>query len=217
MCVAVYAGWKASYWDSVGHQGVRVPDRDQLVQQVGLRLKQLRGKFPHHLLQLFRSKTRSSIPGFRLPPVVMKINMSWNETKIYKSRPEVYLYKPPDQTLALIKQNLWGNRALGTFLVPVQVVDGVTPVILDVPAEGREAHADIKPRQRHSTDVSCHMSQYRGVHHRQVVQVPATLEVFLQDRRHTEFNNTEVTVYYNVYTAKFLNQTRLPHTDSAGF
>ena len=66
----------------------------------------------------------------------------------------------------------------------MQVVDGVAPVILNVPAEGGEAHADIKPWQRHPTDVSCHMSQYRRVHHRQIVEVPATFKVFLQDRRH---------------------------------
>lgn len=63
----------------------------------------------------------------------------------------------------------------------MEVVDGVTPVILDVPAEGGEAHANIKPGQRHAADVSCHMSQNRRVHHRQVVEVPAALEVFLQE------------------------------------
>lgn len=65
----------------------------------------------------------------------------------------------------------------------MQVVDGVAPVILNVPAEGGEAHADIKPRQRHPTDVSCYVSQNRRVHHRQVVQVPATFEVFLQKQQ----------------------------------
>lgn len=76
----------------------------------------------------------------------------------------------------------------------MQVVDGVAPMILNVPAEGGEAHANIKPGQRHPTDVSRYMSQYRRFHHRQVVEVPATLKVFLQDIRHTEFNNKGITV-----------------------
>lgn len=71
----------------------------------------------------------------------------------------------------------------------MQVIDGVAPVILDVPAERGEAHANIKPRQRHPTDVSCYMSQYRRVHHRQVVEVPATFEVFLRGEWHTQVNS----------------------------
>lgn len=71
LCITVSAfdySYMSTYWDSVGHQGVGVHDGDQLVQQVRLRLKQLWSQFPHHLLQLFCSKTRSSIPGFGLPP-----------------------------------------------------------------------------------------------------------------------------------------------------
>jgi len=71
-------------------------------------------------------------------------------------------------------------------VVPVQVVDGVAPVILNVPAKGGEAHANIKPRKCHPTDVSCYMSQNRWVHHGQVVEVPATFEVFLQEEGHTQ-------------------------------
>lgn len=65
----------------------------------------------------------------------------------------------------------------------MQVVYRVAPVILDVPAKGGEAHADVKPRQRHAANVGRHMSEHGTIHHGQVVQVPATLEVFLQGRR----------------------------------
>ena len=73
---------------------------------------------------------------------------------------------------------------MSSVLVPVQVVDGVAPVVLDVPAEGGEAHAHVEPGQRHAADVGGDMSQHRRVHHRHVVEVPATLEVFLTARKH---------------------------------
>lgn len=76
-------------------------------------------------------------------------------------------------------------------VVPVQVVDGVAPVILDVPAEGGKAHAHIKPRQRHPTDVSRYVSQHRRVHHCQVVEVPATFEVFLPEGHRNEDKSTK--------------------------
>lgn len=59
---------KTTNWDSMVHQGVGVHDGDQLVEQVRLRLKKLWGQFPHHILQLLGSKTRSTIPGFGFPP-----------------------------------------------------------------------------------------------------------------------------------------------------
>lgn len=71
----------------------------------------------------------------------------------------------------------------------MQVVDGVAPVILDVPAEGGKAHADVEPRQRHPTDVGGDVSQHRRVHHCQVVEVPATFEVFLPGE-HTNQNHS---------------------------
>lgn len=33
---------------------------------------------------------------------------------------------------------------------PVQKIDGVTPVVLNMPAEGREAHAHIEPGHLHT-------------------------------------------------------------------
>lgn len=70
-------GCMSTHWDSMGHQGVGVHDGDQLVQQVRLGLEQLRGQFPHHLLQLLCSKTRSPIPCFRLPPKMNKMNITF--------------------------------------------------------------------------------------------------------------------------------------------
>lgn len=35
----------------------------------------------------------------------------------------------------------------------MQVVDGVAPVVLNVPAERREAHAHIEPWQGHAADI----------------------------------------------------------------
>lgn len=63
--------------------------------------------------------------------------------------------------------------------VPVQVVYGIAPVILNVPAERGEAHAHVKPWQCHPANVGRHVSQHGTIHHGQVVEVPATLEVFL--------------------------------------
>lgn len=94
--------------------------------------------------------------------------------------------KAKPQTMSSKHDYLYGYvwEALQVDPVPVQVVDGVAPVILDVPAEGGETHADIKPRQRHPANVSRHVGQHGGIHHGQVVQVPAALEVFLQGRHH---------------------------------
>jgi len=65
----------------------------------------------------------------------------------------------------------------------VQVVDGVAPVILNVPAESREHHADIKPRHLHPRDVSINVAQERLLQHGHHIQVPAAAGVFLPRQR----------------------------------
>ena len=64
-------------------------------------------------------------------------------------------------------------------LAPVQVVDRVAPVVLVVPAKGREAHADVHPRHLHARDVGVDEAQHRALEVGQVVEVPAVGGVLL--------------------------------------
>ena len=66
---------------------------------------------------------------------------------------------------------------------PVQVVDGVAPVVLNVPAEAGEAHAHVRPRHLHPGDVCVHVAQHRPLDVREVVQVPARHRILLLLRR----------------------------------
>ena len=70
-------------------------------------------------------------------------------------------------------------RPLAMRCVPVQVVDGVAPVVLVVPAEGGEAHAHVHPGHLHAGDVGLDVRQDRVVQHGDVVQVPAGGHVLL--------------------------------------
>lgn len=65
----------------------------------------------------------------------------------------------------------------------MQVVDGIAPVVFDVPAEGREAHPHVQPREFHAADVGSDVGEDRLLHHRHVVQIPAAVEIFLKARR----------------------------------
>ena len=65
---------------------------------------------------------------------------------------------------------------------PVEVVDGVGPVVLDVPGEGSEAHADVAPRHLHAADVHADVLQHRGAQHRQVVEIPPAPDVLVVSR-----------------------------------
>jgi len=58
----------------------------------------------------------------------------------------------------------------------MEVVDGRGPVILCVPAEGREAHADVQPGDLHARNVHVDAAQDRVGDDRQVVQVPIGLK-----------------------------------------
>lgn len=62
---------------------------------------------------------------------------------------------------------------------PVQEVDGVTPVVLDVPAERGEAHAHVEPGHLHAGDVHVDVGEHGLLQDRHVVQVPARAGVFL--------------------------------------
>ena len=52
------------------HQHVGVHDGDQLMQEIRLGLKQLRGQLPHHLLQLLCSMRWHTIPCLWLSPSI---------------------------------------------------------------------------------------------------------------------------------------------------
>ena len=58
-----------TYRDPVGHEGVGVHDGDQLVQEVGLGVEQLRGKLLHHRFQLLSSGARRTIPRLGFSPL----------------------------------------------------------------------------------------------------------------------------------------------------
>lgn len=62
---------------------------------------------------------------------------------------------------------------------PVEVVNGITPVILNVPAKGWEDHAYIEPGHLHARDVCIDVAQYGLLQHWHHVQVPATGSVLL--------------------------------------
>lgn len=70
----------------------------------------------------------------------------------------------------------------------MQIVDGIAPMVLNVPAEGGEAHAHIKPWELHPTDVRCDMSQHRCIQNWHVVEVPATAQIIL-DKKKCDFMN----------------------------
>lgn len=73
------------------------------------------------------------------------------------------------------------------WYLPMQVVNGVAPVVFDMPAERGEAHAHIQPGQGHATYIRCDMGQHGRIHHRHVIKVPPTPQVFLQHTKRTNF------------------------------
>lgn len=90
------------------------------------------------------------------------------------------------------------NDRVNTLTLPVKVVNGVAPVVFNVPAEGWEAHAHIQPGQLHSADVGCNVSEHGAVPDGHVVQVPAAVQVVLQvgdthTHTHTLWNHSSLT------------------------
>ena len=73
-----------------------------------------------------------------------------------------------------------GHTVPGLGLAPVLIVDRVGIVILVVPAEGREHHADVDPRHRHAADLRLDVPQQRVAPDRQVVEVPPAPRVRVQ-------------------------------------
>ena len=55
----------------------------------------------------------------------------------------------------------------------MQVVNGVTPVVLNVPTETGEAHAHIAPGHLHARNVSVDVAQHGLFQAGKVVQVPS--------------------------------------------
>lgn len=64
----------------------------------------------------------------------------------------------------------------------MQVVNGVTPVILNMPAKGWEDHAHIEPGYLHARYICIDVAQYRLLQYRHHVQVPTTLSILLSDQ-----------------------------------
>lgn len=61
----------------------------------------------------------------------------------------------------------------------MQIVNGIAPVVLNVPAETGEAHAHVAPGHFHPRDVSINVAQDRLLQHRQVIQVPTRRYILL--------------------------------------
>lgn len=57
---------------------------------------------------------------------------------------------------------------------PVEVVNGATPVILNMPTKGWEDHAHIQPGHLHARDICIDVAQYRLFQHWHHIQVPTT-------------------------------------------
>ena len=59
---------RETYGDAVLHEDVGIHDGDQLMEEVGLRVEQLRRQFLHHGLQLLCGRGRHAVPRLRLTP-----------------------------------------------------------------------------------------------------------------------------------------------------
>lgn len=73
------------------------------------------------------------------------------------------------------------NKVLCVFCTvsPVEEVDGVTPVVLNVPAEWGETHAYIEPGHLHARDVHIDVGEDWLLQHWHVIQVPAGVGILL--------------------------------------
>lgn len=62
---------------------------------------------------------------------------------------------------------------------PMEVVNGVTPVILNMPAKGWEDHAHIEPGHLHAGNICIDVAQYGLLQHWHHIQVPTTGGILL--------------------------------------
>lgn len=64
----------------------------------------------------------------------------------------------------------------------MKVVDGIAPVILNVPAERGKAHSHIKPRNLHSRNISIDVSKDRLFQYGHIVEIPARKGILLHQK-----------------------------------
>lgn len=76
-------------------------------------------------------------------------------------------------------QNEMKNSLFECNTSPVQEINRVTPVVLDVPAERGKTHPHVEPGYLHAWYVHVDVSEDGLLQNRQVVQVPARVGVFL--------------------------------------
>ena len=62
-------------------------------------------------------------------------------------------------------------------LSPVQKVDAIAPVVLVVPTERAEAHADVEPGHDHAADVGVDVLEDAALQDGQIVQIPRMVDV----------------------------------------
>lgn len=65
--------------------------------------------------------------------------------------------------------------------IPVQVVDGIAPVVLNMPAKGGEAHPHVQPGHLHARDVCIDVSKDWLLQDGHVVQVPTRESIILPE------------------------------------
>ncbi len=71
-----------AYRNAVLHEDVGIHDGDQLMEEVRLGVKQLRGQFFHYSLQLLCRRGRHSVPSLRLTPGEQRNKLTLNKLKL---------------------------------------------------------------------------------------------------------------------------------------
>ena len=80
-----------------------------------------------------------------------------------------------------IKGNYKGLTLLITTLssIPMEVVDGVAPMVFNVPTEAGETHAHVRPGNLHAGNISIHIAEDGALDIGEVVQVPAGFDILV--------------------------------------
>lgn len=93
--------------------------------------------------------------------------------------------------------------------VPVQVIDGVAPVVLNMPAEGRKHHSHIKPGDLHPRDVSIDVAKEGLLQQRHHIQVPATAGIILTRKSRGVSSTQTFSQFFNLSSRKSVESSHL--------
>lgn len=142
---------------TMGHEGVGIHEVTSWCRRSGWLSRELRCQLLHHLFQMFCCKWGYPIPGLRLTPGQRK---GTRRVGTQRAHPECFLGCPGPHS-------------------PVEVVNGVTPVITQYANKGWEDHAHIQPGHLHARDICIDVAQYRLFQHWHHIQVPTTRSILL--------------------------------------